>query len=126
MAYSYVVEKNLSFEEAEKRFKEAIEEVGLKVVGEVMPSQKIKKALGIEIPPYKVLFICHPKYIHDMMQMAYDIGTLVPCHGVVFVKDGKTYVGADIPSEKVAPAGEKVAEYIKKVDDMMRRAVDLV
>ncbi len=126
MTYKYVVKKNLSFEEAEKKFRKAIEEAGLKVVGEVMPSEKIKKGLGIEIPPYKVLLICHAKYMHDMMQMNYDIGTLAPCHGIVYVKDNETYVGVDIPSEKLKAAGKEIVEYIKKTDEMMRKAVDLV
>ncbi len=126
MAYKYVVKKDLSFEEAEQKFKEAIEEVGLKVVGEVMPSAKVKNGLGIDIPPYKVLLICHPKYIYDMMQMDYDIGTLVPCHGVVYVKDGETFVGVDIPSEKLKVAGKNIEEYIRKADDMLKKAVDLV
>ncbi|NPA75018.1 MAG: DUF302 domain-containing protein [Euryarchaeota archaeon] len=126
MAYKYVKKTNLSFEEAEEKFKAAVEEVGLKVVAEVMPSAKVKKGLGIDIPPYKVLFICHPKYIYDMMMMDYDIGVLVPCHGVVYERDGAVYVGVDIASEKVRPAGEKVAEYIKEAEDKMKKAVDMV
>lgn len=126
MTYKYVVKKNLSFEEAEQKFKEAIEEVGLKVVGEVMPSAKVKKGLGIDIPPYKVLLICHPKYIYDMMQMDYDIGTLVPCHGVVYVKDGETFVGIDLATVKLKLADEKISEYIKEAEEKMKKAVDLV
>ncbi len=126
MEFKYVVEKNMDFQEADKRFKEAIEEVGLKVVGEVMPSMKIKKMLDIDIPPYKVLFICHPKYIYEMMKMDYNIGTLVPCHGVVYVKDGKTYVGVDLPSKKIQPFNEKIAAYIVEAEEKMKKAVDRV
>ncbi len=126
MSYAYVKKTALSFEEAEEKFRDAIEQVGLKVVGEVMPSAKVKKGLGIDIPPYKVLLICHPKYVYDMMMMDYDIGALVPCHGVVYEKDGAVFVGVDLPTEKVRPAGDKVAEYIKVAEESMKKAVDLV
>jgi len=126
MTYKYVVKKNLSFEDAEKKFKDAIESVGLKVVGEVMPSAKIKKGLGIEIPPYKVLLICHPKYIYDMMQEDYDVGALVPCHGIVYEKDGEVFVGIDLATEKVKPLGEKITKYIASAEEKMKEAVDKV
>ncbi|GEM_PF-4427680 len=126
MEYKYVLKKNLDFEEAEKRFRDAIEAVGLKVVGEVMPSMKIKKMLGIEIPPYKVLFICHPKYIYEMMQMDYDIGTLVPCHGVIYERNGEIFVGVDIATTKLKLSDERIAEYISEVEERMKKAVDMV
>ena len=126
MAYKYVVKKDMDFEEAERRFKEAIEKVGLKVVGEVMPSAKVKKGLGIDIPPYKVLFICHPKYIYDMMQKDYDIGVLVPCHGIVYEKKGEVFVGVDIASEKLKVAGKELSEYIKSAEEKMKEAVDSI
>ena len=126
MAYKYVVKKNLSFEEAEWRFKEAIENVGLKVVAEVMPSAKVKKGLGIDIPPYKVMFICHPKYIYEMMQKDYDIGILLPCHGIVYEKNGEVFVGVDLASEKLKLVGERLDEYIKSAEEKMKKAVDLV
>ena len=126
MEYKYVVEKNMDFQEAEKRFKDAIESVGLKVVAEVMPSMKVKKGLNIDIPPYKVLFICHPKYIYEMMQIDYDIGILVPCHGIIYVKDGKTYVGVELTSKKIQPFNGKISSYIVEAEEKMKRAVDMV
>ena len=126
MAYKYIVKKGISFDEAEQRFKNALEAEGLKVVAEVMPSEKIKKALGIQIPRYKIFFICHPRYIYDMMQMEYDIGTLVPCHGIIYERDGNVYVGVDLPTEKLRIAGENIANYIKVAEEKMKRAVDRV
>ncbi|NJE09011.1 DUF302 domain-containing protein [Thermococcus sp. M39] len=124
--HKYVKETNLSFEEAEKKFKEAIEEVGLKVVGEVMPSKKIKMKLGIEIPSYKILFICNPKYVYDLINVDYDIGALVPCHGFVYERDGKVYVGVNLPTKTLTFAGEKVVEYIKTAEEQLIKAVDSV
>ncbi len=126
MSYKYVVKKNLEFEIAVEKFKDSIEKVGLKVVAEVMPSQKIKKMLNIDIPPYKVLFVCHPRYIYEMMKMNYDVGTLVPCHAVVYVRNGETYVGVELSSEKLKPCDAKLAEYIKDAERKMIKAVNMV
>ncbi len=126
MEFAYVLEKSLSFEEAESRFRDAIESVGLKVVGEVMPSEKIKKGLRIDIPPYKILLICHAKYMYDMLQMNYNIAALVPCHGIVYEKDGKVYVGVDFATQKVAPAGEEFVKMLEDAEKKLKEAVDKV
>ncbi len=126
MSYAYVKKTNLGFEEAEQKFRAAIEEVGLKVVGEVMPSEKIKKGAGIEIPPYKVLLVCHAKHMYHMIMTDYNIGTLAPCHAVVYERDGAVYVGVDLASQKLAPAGEEMAKYVKPLEEKMKEAVDIV
>ncbi|AIF70153.1 hypothetical protein PAP_08865 [Palaeococcus pacificus DY20341] len=125
--HKYVKQVSLDFEEAERKFKDAIEKVGLKVVGEVMPSKKVKMKLNIDVPPYKILFICHPKYVYELMKMNKDIGALVPCHAFIYSDGEKACcIGVELPTKTLSFAGEEVVEYIKTAEEQLKQAVDMV
>ncbi|NJE09010.1 DUF302 domain-containing protein [Thermococcus sp. M39] len=124
--YKYVRETSLSFEEAEARFKEALEKVGLKAINEIPISNILKNKLNVEIPAYKTFLICNPKIVNELLALEYDIGLLVPCHGVVYEKEGKVYVGVELPSETLKVAGEQVSTFMTEIEENLKKAVDMV
>jgi uncharacterized protein (DUF302 family) len=53
----------------------------------------LKKKLGKDMPPYKILGACNPEFAHQAIELEPQIGALLPCNVVVRVDDaGRTLV----------------------------------
>ena len=81
----YVIGKTVSlgFSDAERRITEELAKVGFGILTEIDVAATMKKKLGLEMPPYRILGACNPQFASRAIAAEPAIGALLPCNAVV-------------------------------------------
>jgi len=91
--YAFGKTVNMPFEQATEAVTQALAKEGFGVLTEIDVAATLKKKLGLERPPYKILGACNPQFAARALEMEPQIGALLPCNVVVRQgADGKTMV----------------------------------
>jgi uncharacterized protein (DUF302 family) len=81
------------FATAVTRVTEELGKVGFGVLSEIDVAATLKKKLGVEISPYRILGACNPQFASQALALEPQIGVLLPCNVVVRQdKTGAVYV----------------------------------
>lgn len=87
----------LSFEEAERRTRQALQEEGFGIITEIDVQATLKDKLGVESEPCRILGACQPALAYRALQAEPDVSVLLPCNVVVRQREGRTEVVAFDP-----------------------------
>jgi len=91
--YAFGKKVQTSYEETVKLATEALAREGFGVLTEIDVAATLKKKLGKDMPPYRILGACNPQFAHQALEAEPQIGALLPCNVVVRVdKEGATVV----------------------------------
>lgn len=95
MTSHYVFGKTVEmpYGEALARATEELAKEGFGVLTEIDVAATLKKKLGKDMAPYKILGACNPQFAHQAIEAEPRIGALLPCNVIVRVDPaGKTLV----------------------------------
>jgi len=125
--YYYKKSVNIPFAAAIPKVKDALKKEGFGVLTEIDVKATLKEKLNIDTDQYQILGACNPLLAHKALQAEQDLGLMLPCNMIVYVKDGKTFVAAIKPTVQMAKIGNpKLQEIAVQVEDKLKKVVDSI
>lgn len=83
MSYHFSRTLDITFTDAEARVVTLLAEEGFGILTEIDVQATLKKKLGVEISPYKILGACNPELAYQALQAEPRIGTMLPCNVIL-------------------------------------------
>jgi uncharacterized protein (DUF302 family) len=123
--YAFGKSVDLPYAQAIDRVVEALRKEGFGVLTEIDVAATLKKKLGKEMPPYRILGACNPEFAHRALEAEPQIGTLLPCN-VVVREDSSGEVVVDVmdPEAVMQLVGRpEVGEIASEVRRRLERVV---
>lgn len=126
------VRLNTDFDTAYARTVEALKAEGFGVLTEIDVKETLKKKIGVDFPPYKILGACNPPLAHRALSADPEVGLLLPCNVTVRqLEDGGIEVALVDPlsmlgvvsSPDLQPVADEAASRLKRVRQALEKTV---
>lgn len=115
---------NTDYETALTQTINALKVEGFGVLTEIDVKETLKKKLGVDLLPYKILGACNPPLAHRALTAAPEVGLLLPCNVTVRqVEDGVIEVAMIDP---LTMLGVIVNPALKPIADEARARLERV
>lgn len=75
--------KNIGFEEAIQKVSTSLKEEGFGILTEIDVQATLKKKLGEDFRPYRILGACNPPFAHKALMAESKVGAMLPCNVIV-------------------------------------------
>jgi len=92
--YTLTTTTTMDFAQAVARVRDELKEEGFGVLCEIDVQATLREKIAVEMDPYLILGACNPPLAHQALSAEADLGTLLPCNVVVYVRDGTTHISA--------------------------------
>jgi len=123
--YALRVTTKLPFEAAIERVTALLAEEGFGVLTEIDVAATLKKKLGIDTRPYRILGACNPNLAHAAIEATPYVGVFLPCNVVVWDEGDQRVVAAMEPRAMGHIIGvPDIRKVSNEVSDRIRRVMD--
>lgn len=121
--YSFSTRLAGNINEIETKLIDALKEEGFGILTEIDVQATLKKKLGLEKRPYKILGACNPPLANQAIDAEPDIGLLLPCNVVIREEEDGSIVVAFMDPEAVLNLVDRddVADLAKEVRSRLLR-----
>jgi uncharacterized protein (DUF302 family) len=128
MSYNISKEISLSFNEAIKRVKEALQSEGFGAISEIDLKAKFKEKLNIDFGNYTIFGACNPGLAYKAFQKEENIGVMLPCNILVQEKNNNTIVISAVnPMESIgAVKNDGLNSIAKEVSVKLDRVINKI
>ncbi|GAC1575325.1 MAG: DUF302 domain-containing protein [Candidatus Dormibacteria bacterium] len=82
-AFSFSVDIQLTYEEADTRVRELLKDEGFGILTEIDMRATMRDKLDLDFPRYEILGACNPPLAHRALEVEPAVGLLLPCNVVV-------------------------------------------
>ena len=126
MTYYFATTLPVSFEEGIERVKAALADEGFGVLTEIDVAETLKKKIGADFRPYRILGACNPTLAHQALQQEDKIGTMLPCNVVVqeLASGGVEIAAVDPVASMQAVENPALADIATAVQAKLRRVIE--
>jgi uncharacterized protein (DUF302 family) len=125
--FSMVATTPRDYDDAVARTREVLEDEGFGIVSEIDVRETFERELGLEYEPYLIFGACDATYAHLALELDPELGTLLPCNVIVYVRDGLTHVSAVDPERLMSVADRAELEpTAHAIHGRLQRIVDRV
>ncbi|MFH1399882.1 MAG: DUF302 domain-containing protein [Nanoarchaeota archaeon] len=125
MEYGYKKRIDMPFAEAVSRVTEELGKQGFGVLTQIDVKATLKKKIGVDLEDYVILGACNPPNAYKALQAEQDIGLMLPCNVVVYVRGGKTFVSAVLPTVSMGMIrNDSLKAVAIQVESKLKRVVD--
>ena len=126
MSYYFATTLALPFEEAIERAKAALQQEGFGILTEIDVADTLKKKIGAQFRPYRILGACNPALAHQALLQEDKIGTMLPCNVVVqALPDGRSEIAAVDPVASMqAVENSGLAGIATEVQSRLRKVIE--
>lgn len=113
------------FKEVEEVTREVLAENGFGILTEIDAKEVLKKKIGADIRPYKILGACNPPYAHKAIILVPDIGSLLPCNVIIYENENSNIVvSAMNPKEGMSLVKSKeLSQIAEEVNEILTDSI---
>ena len=125
--YAFQITTSLPFEATIQLATDLLRNEGFGVLTEIDVKEYLKKKLGLDYKPYRILGACNPQISHQILELVPQIGVLLPCNVAVWDEGDHRVVAAMDPmgmSRLISQA--QVLEIAAEVSHRIRRVLEAI
>jgi len=121
--YAFQVKTSLRFEDAISKAVELLQTEGFGILTEIDVQATLKKKLGLDYKPYRILGACNPPFAHRTLSAVPQVGVLLPCNVVIWDEGSHRIVAAMEPKvmgkiidhQEIKSVAVEVSEKLRRV-----------
>lgn len=116
-----------SFDEVDARTRAALQTKGFGVLTEIDVQATMKKKIGKDMPPYRILGACNPNMAYEAIGMEPRVGAMLPCNVILRAVEGGTEVSVVDPVASMSGIDNDVLKAVAgQVRDMLGDVLDVI
>ena len=116
-----------SFDEVDARTRAALQTRGFGVLTEIDVQATMKKKIGKDMPPYRILGACNPNMAYEAIGMEPRVGAMLPCNVILRAVEGGTEVSVVDPVASMSGIDNDALKAVAgQVRDMLGDVLDVI
>ena len=127
ISYGFTKELDAPFERVKESAVEELKKEGFGILTEIDLQAKFKEKLGIDFKKYVILGACNPPNAHKAILAEENVGLMLPCNVIVYVKGDRTVISVIKPTVAMQVIGNPQLEPIGRfIETKLKAAFDAV
>ena len=123
--YGFNIEVKGGFAEIVQRVTDALKTEGFGVLTDIDVQATLKSKIGADVPKYRILGACNPRFAHEALKLEDKLGVLLPCNVIVReTADGRVEIASVDPVTAMERTGNPALA--ATADEVRRRLASAI